>query len=274
VCLLCETAFHKCFGNSDLDPQHIKNYFCIECTENIEKWIVGKLNIQRVDKHAIIVKVLKDQYQEGESVTVSHCLLCDGDIGSCTSATDAGDYVCKKCQEEFLEYVKNNTDIGKQEKYVLIAGSMQKQCEDKKSGEDKIEWIRLLIKSAKSISNMAYNSESDNYECSVFERILYRFIHCEGPTGREEDEFLYHLAVCAREFVRTHPIARCINEIQRRFAEETYECIVEGRQDGNTFFGRTGDVYLDELKSAIEMATAKKREVNVDLSSALECIKM
>jgi hypothetical protein len=121
---------------------------------------------------------------------------------------------------------------------------------------------------------MAHNSESDNnYECSVFERILYRFIHCEGPTGREEDEFLYHLAVCAREFVRTHSIVRCINEIQYRFAEDTYACIVEGRQDGNMFFGRTGDVYLDELKSAMEMVTVKKREIN-DLSNALECIKM
>jgi hypothetical protein len=109
---------------------------------------------------------------------------------------------------------------------------------------------------------------------SMFEYILHRTIHCNGLTGRREDVFLYHLAACASEFCRTHPIVRCVNEIQYKFAEETYECIVEGRQEGGAFSGRTGDVYLDELKYAIEMVGVKKREVNVDLSSALECIKM
>jgi hypothetical protein len=125
-----------------------------------------------------------------------------------------------------------------------------------------------------NFGKMAYDSESDKSGYSLFEYILYRSIHCEGPTGRHEDEFLYHLSPCASEFCRTHPIVRCVNELQYRFALETYACVVEGRKDGNAFSGRTGDVYLDEVKSAVEMATVKKREVNVDLSSAFECIKM
>jgi hypothetical protein len=119
---------------------------------------------------------------------------------------------------------------------------------------------------------MAYGHRPDGV--SLFAYILNRSILCEGPTGYEKDEYLYELTLQANEFANTHAIVKCIDEIQYKFALETYSYIVIGRQEGNIFADRIGDVDLDELMYAVDMVTFDKKEVNVDLSSALENIKL
>jgi uncharacterized protein YlaI len=135
MCLLCETEFDKCFETEDLDVKHIKNYFCSECTDKVEDRIEDKLNIQRADKYSIIADVLEDREQENGKSAGSNCLLCECEILKPVfdSATDAGDYVCDDCQNEFRDRVKNRDDIGKREIHTIIADSIYTQWEDKKS---------------------------------------------------------------------------------------------------------------------------------------------
>jgi hypothetical protein len=122
---------------------------------------------------------------------------------------------------------------------------------------------------------MAYESEHYSFGIPTFQRILHRRIYCEGPTGCEEDAFMFDLTPEACGFACNHPIVNCIDEIQYSFAIDTYNCIVEGRQDGNAFCRRVGfDVDVDELKCAVEKVTENKSYVNIELSSFLENLKM